>query len=46
MCSALERKEIWFLKIERNDIYAHETSIKNGQVQYWSLKIKIYTIYF
>ena len=30
----------------KNDIYTHDTAIKNGQVHHWSLKIKIYMIYF
>ena len=46
MCVALQRKEIWFLRIEKIIyMYPHHTSIKNGQVPYWSLKIKIYMIY-
>ena len=45
MCGAFERKEndFWELK---NIIYTHDTAIKNGQVHQWSLKIKIYMIYF
>ena len=46
MCGAFERKEndFWELK---NIIYTHDTAIKkNGQVHHWSLKIKIYMIYF
>ena len=45
MCGATERKEndFWELK---NLIYTHGTAIKNGQVHQWSLKIKIYMIYF
>ena len=45
MCGAFERKEndFWELK---NLIYTHDTAIKNGQVHHWSLKIKIYMIYF
>ena len=27
-------------------IYAHDNVIKNGQIHHWSLKIKIYMIYF
>ena len=30
----------------KNLIYTHDTAIKNGQVYHWSLKIKIYMIYF
>ena len=45
MCGAFERKEndFWELK---NLIYSHDTVIINGQVHHWSLKIKIYMIYF
>ena len=45
MCDAFERKEndFWELK---NIIYTSDTSIKNVQVHYWSLKIMIYMIYF
>ena len=45
MRGAFERKEndFWELK---NIIYTYGTSIKNGQVHHWSLKIKIYMIYF
>ena len=45
MCGAFERKEndFWGLK---KLIYAHDTAIKNGHVHQWSLKIKIYMIYF
>ena len=45
MCGAFERKEndFWELK---NMIYTYDTSIKNGQVHHWSLKIKIDMIYF
>ena len=45
MCGATERKEKWFLRIEKFNIYSG-TAIKNGQVHHWSLKIKIYMIYF
>ena len=49
MCGALERKEIWFLKIkkkkEKKIIYEHDNATKNGQVHQWSVKIKIYMIY-
>ena len=44
MCDAFERKYIWFLRIEKI-IYTHDTAI-NGQFHHWSLKIKIYMIYF
>ena len=27
-------------------IYTHDTAIKNSQVHHWSLKTKIYMIYF
>ena len=42
MCGAFERNEndFWELKNIIN------TPIKNGQVHHWSLKIKIYMIYF
>ena len=30
----------------KNNICTHDTAIKNDQVHHWSLKIKIYTIYF
>ena len=45
MCGAFERIEndFWYFK---NLIYTHDTAIKSGQVHYWSLKIKIYMIYF
>ena len=45
MCEAFERKEndFWELK---NVINAHDTAIRKGQVHHWSLKIKIYMIYF
>ena len=45
MCSTFERKEndFWELK---NIIYTHDTAIKNGQVHHWSLKTKIFMIYF
>ena len=35
MCGAIERKEIWFLKIEKNiGLIEHNrpTTIKNGQI--------------
>ena len=45
MCGATERKEndFWELK---TSIWTHGTAIKNGQVHHWSLKTKIYMIYF
>ena len=45
MRGAFEREEndFWELK---NIINTYDTSIKNGQVHHWSLKIKIYMIYF
>ena len=45
MCGATKRKEndFWELK---NSLYTYGTAIKNGQVHRWSLKIKIYMIYF
>ena len=45
MGGAFERKEndFWELK---NIVNTFDTSIKNGQVHHWSLKIKIYMIYF
>ena len=44
MCGAFEGQEndFWELK---NILYTYDT-IKNGQVHHWSLKIKIYMIYF
>ena len=45
MCGAFERKEKWFLRIEKK-IYTHDIVTKNGEVHHWSLKIKIYIIYF
>ena len=27
-------------------IHTHDTAIQNGEVHHWSLKIKIYMIYF
>ena len=45
MCGAFERKEndFWELK---SMIYTHDPAIKNGQVHHWSLKTKIFMIYF
>ena len=37
MCSAFERKEVWFLSI-KNIMCEHETAIKNDQIHHWSLK--------
>ena len=45
MCGATERKENDFWELN-NLIYKHGTAIKNSQVHHWSLKIKIYMIYF
>ena len=39
MCGVFEIKELCILKIEQN-INAHDSFIKNGQVHHWSLKIK------
>ena len=41
MCGAFERKEIWFLGIEKI-INTLDTAIRNGQVYHWNLKIKIW----
>ena len=41
MCGAFERKENDFWELN-----THDTAIKNGQIHHWSLKIKIYMIYF
>ena len=49
MYGAFERKENDFWELKKIYIYTHDTAIKNGkngQVHHWSLKIKIYTIYF
>ena len=46
MCGPFERKENDFFWELKKIIYTHDTAIKNGQVQHWSLKIKIYMIYF
>ena len=45
MSGTFERKEndFWELK---NIIYTHDAAIKNDQVHHWSLKTKIYMIYF
>ena len=40
----LKENDFWELK--KNNIYTHDTTIKNGQVHHCSLKIKIYLIYF
>ena len=45
MCGAFERKGNDFCKLKKI-IYTHDTAIKSGQVHHWSLKIKIYVIYF
>ena len=48
MCGASERKEKWFLRIEKKNKQTnkHDTAIANGQIHHWSLKIKIYMIFF
>ena len=38
-----KKNKFWELK---KIIYTHNTAITNGQVYHWSLKIKIYMIYF
>ena len=43
-CGVFERTEIWYMKIW-NNIYEHDTAIKNGLVYQWSLRMKIYMIY-
>ena len=45
MFDTFERKgnDFWEMK---NIIYTHDTAIKNSQGHHWSLKIKIYIIYF
>ena len=45
MYGAFERKgnDFWELK---KLIYTPDTAIESGQVHHWSLKIKIYMIYF
>ena len=43
MCGAFERKENDFWELKN---ITYDTSTKNGQVHHWSLKIKIYMIYF
>ena len=45
MCSAFEREENDLGEL-KTLIYTHDTVIRNGQVHHWSLKIKIYMIYF
>ena len=45
MHGAFESKQNDFQGL-KNIIYTHDTAIKNGQVHHWSLKIKIYMIYF
>ena len=45
MCGAFERKEndVWeFEKL----LYTHDTATEDDQVHHWSLRIKIYMIYF
>ena len=41
----LKEKKYDFWKLKKLT-YKHNTIIKNGQVHHWSLKIKIYMIYF
>ena len=43
MCGAFERKENDFWEVK---LYSYDTAIENGQVHHWSLKIKIFMIYF
>ena len=38
----LKGKKIYFWELKKNN----DTAITNGQVHHWSLKIKIYMIYF
>ena len=38
-----KKNNFWELK---KIIYTHNIAITNGQIHYWSLKIKIYKIYF
>ena len=45
MYGVFDRKEILFLRIQKI-IHSHDTAIKNGQLDQWSWKIKIYMIYF
>ena len=40
MCDAFEKKEVWFLRIAKYCIYAHDSTIKNGKVHHWSLKTR------
>ena len=35
-----------FLELKKKIIYTHDTAFTNGQVHQWSLKIKVYMIYF
>ena len=42
MCDVFERKEMWFLKIEK---YKLDTAIKKSQAHQWSLRLKFYVIY-
>ena len=46
MCGAFERKENGFWELKKKIVYTHDTATKNSQVHHWSLKIKIYMIYF
>ena len=45
MGGAFEREENDFWELT-NLVFTHDIAIKNGQVHHWSLKIKIYIIYF
>ena len=48
MCGDLKEKKnnFWELKKKTKTIYTHDTANTNSQVHHWSLKIKIYMIYF
>ena len=45
ICGAFERKDMIFWELNKL-IDAHDAAIENDQVYSWSLKIKIYMIYF
>ena len=45
MCGAFERNKM-ITENWKKLIYTHDTAIRNDQVHHWSLKIKIYMIYF
>ena len=40
MCGAFEKKEKWYLRIEKI-IYTYDTATENCEFHDWSLKIKI-----